>query len=163
MGARGREMSRIAGAPDAGVARIATDALRELGADGVLSGWTAACEGGFIAERFQTPTVILGPGDINAQVHQPDESVEIDQLATTARAYALIALWRRTRGQASRCCGTTGTTQTDRELAAAAEASWAGQHRRLLVGAVPRLFLTCPRGSGGCGADLSSFEGSPSP
>jgi succinyl-diaminopimelate desuccinylase len=77
---------------EAPVARIASRALRDLGAEGALTGWTAACEGGFIARHHGTPTVILGPGDINAQAHQPDEQVDIADLATAARAYTLIAL-----------------------------------------------------------------------
>ncbi|MDH6195517.1 succinyl-diaminopimelate desuccinylase [Mycobacterium frederiksbergense] len=78
--------------PGAPIASVASDALRELGTTGTLTGWTAACEGGFIAQRYGTPTIILGPGDINTQAHQPDENVSIDQLTTAARVYALIAL-----------------------------------------------------------------------
>jgi succinyl-diaminopimelate desuccinylase len=79
-------------ATDDPVARIASRALRDLGAEGALTGWTAACEGGFIAGHHGAPTIILGPGDINNQAHQPDERVDIDDLATAARAYTLIAL-----------------------------------------------------------------------
>ncbi|UOR01384.1 M20/M25/M40 family metallo-hydrolase [Leucobacter allii] len=76
----------------AAVVGIAADALRRLGAAVAITGWTAACEGGFIAEHHGAPTIILGPGDINAQAHQPDERVELADLVTAARAYALIAL-----------------------------------------------------------------------
>jgi acetylornithine deacetylase len=78
--------------PGAPIARIAARTLRDLGADGRLTGWTAACEGGFIAAHHGTPAVILGPGDLNDQAHQPDEHVRVDDLVTAARAYALIAL-----------------------------------------------------------------------
>ena len=72
--------------------RIASETLRELGAAGTQTGWTAACEGGFVAAHHGAPTVILGPGDLTAQAHQPDERVRVADLLTAARAYALIAL-----------------------------------------------------------------------
>lgn len=77
---------------DSPVVQIASQALRELGAAGTQTGWTAACEGGFVARHHGTPTIILGPGDITGQAHQPDENVEISQLETAAQAYVLIAL-----------------------------------------------------------------------
>ena len=70
--------------------RIARDAMNALGKDSPLTGWTAACEGGFIAQATGAPTIILGPGDINNQAHQPDESVTIDDLYLAAKAFALI-------------------------------------------------------------------------
>lgn len=74
------------------IARTASEALKDLGASGVQTGWTAACEGGFIAAHHGVPTIILGPGDITGQAHQPDESVEIAQLDIAARAYVLTIL-----------------------------------------------------------------------
>ena len=79
-------------AEDAPVVRAAADAVSGLGCEPRITGWTAACEGGFVAEASGTPTVILGPGDINTQAHQPDERVSIAHLGIAARAYALIAL-----------------------------------------------------------------------
>lgn len=76
----------------AAVTRIAATSLVELGGTVRITGWTAACEGGFIASHHDTPTIILGPGDINTQAHQPDERVSIDHLVIAAQAYALIAL-----------------------------------------------------------------------
>lgn len=70
--------------------QIARDAMNALGKDSPLTGWTAACEGGFIAQATGAPTIILGPGDINNQAHQPDESVTIDDLYLAAKAFALI-------------------------------------------------------------------------
>lgn len=67
-------------------------AVRDAGAPGDLGVWTASCEAGFIARHHGAPTVVLGPGDLHRQAHQPDESVPIDELLTAARAYALIAL-----------------------------------------------------------------------
>lgn len=77
---------------DAALVETASGALRDLGHDGTPTGWTAACEGGFIARHHGVPTIILGPGDINNQAHQPDERVLIADLESAARAYVLIAL-----------------------------------------------------------------------
>lgn len=57
-----------------------------------VSGWTAACDGGFIARNFGIPCIVLGPGGLNDQAHQANESVGIDELVTAARAYALLIL-----------------------------------------------------------------------
>lgn len=58
-----------------------------------LGGWTAACDGGFIARDWGVPVVVLGPGSVNEQAHRPDESVGVEEITTAARAYALAA-WR---------------------------------------------------------------------
>lgn len=73
---------------------LATDqALADAGGPGLpLAGWTAACDGGFIAERGGVPTVVLGPGSVNHQAHRPDESVPVADLLVAARTYALLAL-----------------------------------------------------------------------
>jgi acetylornithine deacetylase/succinyl-diaminopimelate desuccinylase-like protein len=55
-------------------------------------GWTAACDGGFVARDLGVPVVVLGPGSVADQAHRPDESVAIDELVTAARGYALTAL-----------------------------------------------------------------------
>ena len=55
-------------------------------------GWTAACDGGFVARDLGVPVVVLGPGSVAEQAHRPDESVAIDELIAAARAYALTAL-----------------------------------------------------------------------
>ncbi|WP_040165928.1 M20 family metallopeptidase [Microbacterium gorillae] len=73
------------------VARVRA-AVREVGGAGDVDVWTASCEGGFIARHHDVPTVVLGPGDLPGQAHQPDESVSISELAQAARAYALIVL-----------------------------------------------------------------------
>ncbi|CAN5546252.1 M20 family metallopeptidase [soil metagenome] len=57
-----------------------------------LAGWSAACDGGFVASQWGVPVVVLGPGSVNEQAHRPDESVGIDELVTAARTYALMAL-----------------------------------------------------------------------
>ncbi len=78
--------------PQAPLVRRVCAALQDLGAAGEHGIWTASCEGGFIAEHHHVPTVVLGPGEINTQAHQPNESVSISDLHTAACAYALIAL-----------------------------------------------------------------------
>ncbi|USQ78918.1 M20 family metallopeptidase [Ornithinimicrobium faecis] len=72
----------------------ATDrALQESGGPGLeLAGWTAACDGGFLARDAGVPTLVLGPGSVNDQAHRPDESVAVEDLLIAARTYALLAL-----------------------------------------------------------------------
>lgn len=77
---------------ESAVIRITARALTELEGTVRITGWTAACEGGFIAEHHSTPTIIFGPGDINTQAHQPDERVSIEHLMIAARTYTLVAL-----------------------------------------------------------------------
>jgi acetylornithine deacetylase len=73
---------------------VGTDAaLKEAGGPGLpLGGWTAACDGGFVARDLGVPTVVLGPGSVNDQAHRADESVGVEELVVAARAYALAAL-----------------------------------------------------------------------
>lgn len=57
-----------------------------------LAGWTAACDGGFVARDTGCPVVVLGPGSVTGQAHRADESVGVDELLVAARTYALAAL-----------------------------------------------------------------------
>ncbi|WP_085529026.1 M20 family metallopeptidase [Kocuria massiliensis] len=68
------------------------DAVRSAGGLGRTGTWTAACEGGFMSQVHGIPTVVLGPGDVNNQAHQPDEQVEISELLMASKTYALLAL-----------------------------------------------------------------------
>lgn len=80
-------------APDHPFVVVTDRALQEAGGPGLeLGGWTAACDGGFIARDARVPTLVLGPGSVNDQAHRPDESVAVDDLVVAARAYALTAL-----------------------------------------------------------------------
>ena len=66
-------------------------ALADAGGPGLpVAGWTAACDGGFVA-RAGVPVVVMGPGSLD-QAHRADEHVEVAQLVTAARAYALAIL-----------------------------------------------------------------------
>ena len=77
----------------------AVDAIDHAGGGRIdVGGWTAACDGGFIARDVGIPCIVLGPGGLNDQAHQANESVGIDELVIAARAYALLAL--RIVGQA---------------------------------------------------------------
>lgn len=78
--------------PDSDFPSLVTRTLRDLEVQRGTGIWTASCEGGFIAEHHVVPTVVLGPGDINGQAHQPNENVSINDLHAAAGAYALIAL-----------------------------------------------------------------------
>ena len=57
-----------------------------------LAGWTAACDGGFVARDAGIPVVVLGPGSVAHQAHRADESVALRDLHVAARTYALCAL-----------------------------------------------------------------------
>ena len=74
---------------------LVTEAARAVGDAGghtEITGWTAACDGGFISRDLGIPAIVLGPGGLNDQAHRPDESVSIHELVTAAKAYALLAL-----------------------------------------------------------------------
>jgi acetylornithine deacetylase/succinyl-diaminopimelate desuccinylase family protein len=78
--------------PDHPFVRSVDGALGAAGGPGrPLGGWSAACDGGFVAERG-IPVVVLGPGSVSEQAHRADESVGVDELVTAARAYALSIL-----------------------------------------------------------------------
>jgi acetylornithine deacetylase/succinyl-diaminopimelate desuccinylase family protein len=57
-----------------------------------LGGWTAACDGGYVARDTGMPVIVLGPGSVAGQAHRADESVAVDQLLIAARGYALMAM-----------------------------------------------------------------------
>lgn len=67
-------------------------ALADSGVSSAVTGWTAACDGGFIARDLGIPTIVMGPGGLNDQAHQVNESVSIAELVAAARAYALMCL-----------------------------------------------------------------------
>jgi succinyl-diaminopimelate desuccinylase len=67
-------------------------ALADAGVHSAVTGWTAACDGGFIARDLGVPTIVMGPGGLNDQAHQVNESVSISELVAAARAYALMCL-----------------------------------------------------------------------
>lgn len=77
---------------DAPLPRLAIDAVQSAGkAAASIRRWTAACEGGFIARRHGVPTIVLGPGDVTTEAHQPDESVAVEDLEIAADTYTRLA------------------------------------------------------------------------
>jgi acetylornithine deacetylase len=80
-------------APDHPLVVLAEQAVRDAGGpDLPLAGWTAACDGGFIARDAGVPVIVLGPGSVAEQAHRADESVGLDELLAAARTYALCAM-----------------------------------------------------------------------
>lgn len=80
-------------ADDHDLVRTVDRSLGDVGGPGLpLAGWTAACDGGFVAQAWRVPVVVLGPGSVATQAHRADESVGIDEVVTAARAYAVSIL-----------------------------------------------------------------------
>ncbi len=87
------EMPAFETPADSPLARSVGAAVADAGGPTLApGGWTAACDGGFVARDLGVPVVVLGPGSVAEQAHRPDESVAIEELITAARAYALTAL-----------------------------------------------------------------------
>jgi acetylornithine deacetylase/succinyl-diaminopimelate desuccinylase-like protein len=87
------EMPAFQTPADSELARVTDAALADAGGPGLpLGGWTAACDGGYVARDLGVPVVVLGPGSATTQAHRADESVALSELLVAARAYALTAL-----------------------------------------------------------------------
>ncbi|RZU12169.1 acetylornithine deacetylase [Kribbella rubisoli] len=87
------EMPAFETADNADLVRITEAARLDGGGQPMpLAGWTAACDGGYIARDLGVPVVVLGPGSVTTQAHRADESVPVAELVTAARTYALAAL-----------------------------------------------------------------------
>jgi acetylornithine deacetylase len=78
----------------------AVASLADVGIASTVTGWTAACDGGFMARDLGVPTIVLGPGGLNDQAHQVNESVSIAEVVAAARAYALMCLRHTPNGTA---------------------------------------------------------------
>ncbi|MFK5583358.1 M20 family metallopeptidase [Serinicoccus sp. LYQ131] len=79
--------------PDEQLVLAADDAMARAGRGAApVQGWTAACDGGFVAARWGVPVIVQGPGSVQEQAHRPDESVAVGELLTAARGYALTML-----------------------------------------------------------------------
>lgn len=87
------EMPGFETPPEDPLVVAASRAVVEAGGPALpLGGWTAACDGGFVARDAGVPVIVLGPGSVAEQAHRPDESVDLGQALVAARAYALCAL-----------------------------------------------------------------------
>jgi len=72
---------------------VVSRSVRDAGGPNLpLGGWTAACDGGFVARDTGVAVVVLGPGSVADQAHRVDESVPLEDLLIAARTYALCAL-----------------------------------------------------------------------
>ncbi|MGY4719682.1 M20 family metallopeptidase [Naumannella huperziae] len=60
-------------------------------AGGTPGAWSAACDGGFVARDLGIDCIILGPGGLNDQAHQVDESVGIAELVEATDRYDRLA------------------------------------------------------------------------
>ena len=79
--------------PSEEVVRVVDAAMDGAGRGPVpLQGWTAACDGGFVAREWGVPVVVQGPGSVHEQAHRPDESVAVEELLVAARGYARTIL-----------------------------------------------------------------------
>lgn len=92
------EMPGFETAPDDPFVRTVDAARCAAGAlSAPPTGWTAACDGGFVARDTGLPVVVLGAGSATGQAHRADESVALDELLLAARTYALCAMRLLTR------------------------------------------------------------------
>jgi acetylornithine deacetylase/succinyl-diaminopimelate desuccinylase-like protein len=85
--------------PEAPIVQAAQAVARELGLSPDPVGYQQASDGRFFAERG-IPTILFGPGDPEL-AHTVNESVDVDEVVTAAKFYALLAL-RVLRGPAQR-------------------------------------------------------------
>ncbi|GAA1551814.1 M20 family metallopeptidase [Kribbella hippodromi] len=87
------EMPAFETPEDTPLVRITETARTDAGGEPLpLAGWTAACDGGYIARDLGIPVLVLGPGSVTTQAHRADESVPLTDLLTAARTYTLTAL-----------------------------------------------------------------------
>jgi succinyl-diaminopimelate desuccinylase len=73
------------------VAATAASVREATGRDPQVAGVTYATDAAVLAPGFDIPMVICGPG-APGMAHQPDESVEVEQLVGAASTYADLAL-----------------------------------------------------------------------
>ena len=81
------QMPGFATAADHPLVRSAVTTGQALGLEAPVTGWTAACDGGFIDRDLNIPTIVLGPGSINDEAHQVNESVAVADLVRAAAWY----------------------------------------------------------------------------
>jgi acetylornithine deacetylase/succinyl-diaminopimelate desuccinylase-like protein len=86
-----REWTDAAEAPsDSAIAALATAAVHaETGSPPAQVGFTGITDARFYINEAKIPTVILGPGSLSV-AHTADEWVDVEDLATAARAYARL-------------------------------------------------------------------------
>ena len=77
--------------PKENVVQILTYAFRKvLGKEPYIMGFSGCSDGSFLSNIAKIPTLLFGPGHIN-QAHAVDEYVEVEQVVSAAKVYALVA------------------------------------------------------------------------
>lgn len=76
--------------PDHPLVTAAVGALADAGVETSISGWSASCDGGFISRDFGIPSIVLGPGELNDEAHQPNESVRVSEVVAATRVYGML-------------------------------------------------------------------------
>ncbi len=84
------QMPGFATAADHPLVRSAVTTGQALGLEAPVTGWTAACDGGFVDRDLNIPTIVLGPGSINDEAHQVNESVAVADLVRAAEWYGAL-------------------------------------------------------------------------
>ena len=74
------------------VVAVRVAATQVLGADPGVHAFPAGTDAAIHVYEGQTPTVILGPGNLMLHAHKPDESVATSELVAAAKIYALSIL-----------------------------------------------------------------------
>ena len=82
--------SPINTSPDEKLVKVAQSVNIDLNLNGEPSGYKQASDGRFFADK-KIPTIIIGPSDPKVG-HTSNEYVELDDVVTTTKIYALIAL-----------------------------------------------------------------------
>ena len=75
------------------ITKLCRNAVKEVtGFDPGITGFVATSDMAVLVNRAKIPTVLLGPGDLGAQGHAPNEFVPIAELTTAARIYERLIM-----------------------------------------------------------------------
>lgn len=77
--------------PDHPLVAAMLRSAESAGVSSPVTGWTASCDGGFIVRDLGIPAIVFGPGGLNDQAHQPNESVSVVELAAAVHIFVLLA------------------------------------------------------------------------
>jgi acetylornithine deacetylase/succinyl-diaminopimelate desuccinylase-like protein len=76
--------------PEAEIVKLLRTSAHDVGCQTKVRGFEATTDGYFLEHLASIPTVLFGPGSLE-QAHKEDEYVEISQLVSAAKIYALTA------------------------------------------------------------------------
>lgn len=85
-------------ATDHAVVDLMAGAVAATGLPGRVSPWPAVSDASVLANQGAIPTVLFGPGDLEAAAHQPNEHVSLSEVARAADVYVEAMLAPR-RGE----------------------------------------------------------------